>query len=215
MKVPPSSAEHPCFITVFPPLQVAQTPVEWNNYAVYSCDAGYRLVGSSMRLCKEYGTLDGIEPTCELIYCPALSATGPLSVTVSDLTYLSNASATYTCATGYSLSGSSTRSCQADGLWSGSEPACTIVTCPALSTKSPLAVSAPAITYSSNATYYCDTGFSLSGSQSRTCQADGTWSGSPPTCMFFAFVWLRIMDLFEKNVLLTNAIVFVYFSLSL
>jgi len=187
MKVSPSSASHPCTVTVFPPLQVAQTTVAQNTSAVYSCEAGYRLVGNATRLClTKVAALDGIEPTCEFIYCPALSAISPLSVTVSDLTYLSNGSATYTCVTGYSLSGSSTRSCQADGTWSGSEPACSIVTCPALSTTNPLAVSAPAITYNSNATYYCDTGFSLSGSQSRTCQANGTWSGSPPTCgMFF------------------------------
>ena len=32
--------------------------------------------------------------------------------------------ATYSCNTGYSLVGDSTRTCQATGIWSGSEPAC-------------------------------------------------------------------------------------------
>ena len=32
--------------------------------------------------------------------------------------------ATYTCNTGYTLTGSNTRTCQADTDWSGSEPAC-------------------------------------------------------------------------------------------
>ena len=32
--------------------------------------------------------------------------------------------ATYSCNTGYNLVGDSTRTCQATGLWSGSEPTC-------------------------------------------------------------------------------------------
>ena len=37
---------------------------------------------------------------------------------------LVNAYATYICHTGYMLMGSTTRHCQADGLWSGMEPQC-------------------------------------------------------------------------------------------
>ena len=34
----------------------------------------------------------------------------------------------------------------------------------------------------STATYTCDTGYQLDGTPTRTCQSDGTWSGSAPTC---------------------------------
>ena len=38
-------------------------------------------------------------------------------------------------------------------------------------------------TFESLAQYGCNEGFTLSGSQSRTCQADGTWSGTDPVCV--------------------------------
>ena len=37
-------------------------------------------------------------------------------------------------------------------------------------------------TYQSVATYSCDTGFELVGDRTRTCSAEGTWSGSQPGC---------------------------------
>ena len=35
------------------------------------------------------------------------------------------------------------------------------------------------------ATYSCNNGFSLSGVHMVTCQGDGEWSDSPPTCVAF------------------------------
>ena len=37
-------------------------------------------------------------------------------------------------------------------------------------------------TFGQNATYSCNTGYNLVGNSTRTCQATGNWSGSPPTC---------------------------------
>ena len=37
-------------------------------------------------------------------------------------------------------------------------------------------------TYNSVATYSCNTGYTLTGDDMRTCQSSGVWSDSEPTC---------------------------------
>lgn len=37
-------------------------------------------------------------------------------------------------------------------------------------------------TYRGEATYSCQTGYVINGSDHRTCQIDGTWSGQEPNC---------------------------------
>ena len=36
--------------------------------------------------------------------------------------------------------------------------------------------------YNSTATHYCDQGYKIVGSETRTCQPDGTWSGMTVSC---------------------------------
>ena len=51
-------------------------------------------------------------------------------------------------------------------------------------------------TFGQTVTYSCNTGFNLVGDSTRTCQANGDWSGSAPTCQgmlvnmisFFSYV---------------------------
>ena len=52
-------------------------------------------------------------------------------------------------------------------------------------------------TLGQTATYSCNTGYTLVGDRTRTCQATGEWSGSAPTCqgVYVSFndaVWCRL-----------------------
>ena len=109
--------------------------------------------------------------------------------------------ATYTCAIGYTLSGSQSRTCGADGNWTSSEPSCNgklfslvehaspvmhlinkAVECGSLTDPDNGQVNTlSGTTFESTATYTCDTGYALSGSQSRSCGADGNWTSTEPT----------------------------------
>jgi len=54
--------------------------------------------------------------------------------------------------------------------------------CGDLSAPSNGQISINATTFGSMATYSCDLGYTLDGNTSRTCQSNGQWSGSQPSC---------------------------------
>ena len=58
----------------------------------------------------------------------------------------------------------------------------TVVDCGSLDNPGNGVVSFTATTYNSVATYSCNTGYTLTGDDMRTCQSSGVWSGSEPTC---------------------------------
>ena len=108
----------------------------------------------------------------------------------------------FTCNTGYELTGSNTRTCQSDMSWSGSD-VCSRgehFTYIILSIITTFSVSCPSLTHPNNGTitcslgddgvpfyedtcsFTCNTGYELTGSDTRTCQSDGNWSGSDDVC---------------------------------
>ena len=57
------------------------------------------------------------------------------------------------------------------------------VVCPSLSlTNGMISYSDPTLGVGSVATHSCDPGYTLNGGNTRSCQSDGSWSGSDPTC---------------------------------
>ena len=45
-------------------------------------------------------------------------------------------------------------------------------------------------TFGQTAVYSCNTGYNLVGDSTRTCQADGMWSGSETTCQGMLYIRL-------------------------
>ena len=114
----------------------------------------------------------------------------------------------FTCNTGYGLTGSDTRTCQSDGSWSGSETMCRrglhtqyamhmmsiygyfflyIVPCPLLTDPNSGTITCSlgddgVPSYEDTCSVTCDTGYELIGSDTRTCQSNGGWSGIETMC---------------------------------
>ena len=76
----------------------------------------------------------------------------------------------FTCNTGYELTGSSERTCQGNGSWSGSPVSCIIMECPSssLPMNSMLAESCNS-TYQSMCELQCQEGFTGTGDPSYVC----------------------------------------------
>ncbi|MBI5498035.1 MAG: choice-of-anchor D domain-containing protein [Deltaproteobacteria bacterium] len=149
--------------------------------ATYSCNTGYSISGSSTRTCDTGGAWSGTAPSCVPVDCGSL--TNPSNGMVSAPMTTLGGTATYSCSPGYNISGSSTRTCDTGGTWSGTAPSCVPVDCGSLTSPTNGTVSVPTTTFAATATYACNTGYNISGSSTRTCGTGGVWSGSAPSCV--------------------------------
>jgi hypothetical protein len=133
--------------------------------AQYECINGYTLSNPAyaMRTCQPNGTWTGGTPTC-------VGGTDPCASTPCQ-----NGGV---CTPG---SGSS-YTCACDGTGYTGATCGTIRDCGSLGTIANGTITAPATTYGSTAMYACNPTYTLSGTPTRTCGTNGTWSGTAPTC---------------------------------
>ncbi|XP_064384999.1 E-selectin-like [Halichondria panicea] len=146
------------------------------------------------------------EIVCTTITCPPLTTPSNGSVTYSAIanqndTYAFDVVATYNCFAGFSLVSDNTRNCTGDGssttgAFAGIAPICAAITCPPLSNPTNGSVSYSNVPGQGNsydfnveATYSCDTGYSLVDNNTRTCTGDGSsttgsFDGESPINLF-------------------------------
>ncbi|XP_019641868.1 PREDICTED: cubilin-like [Branchiostoma belcheri] len=106
----------------------------------YQCDHGYRKVGGAeTKMCVD-GGWRGSSLDCDAVQCPTLTAPAFGSLTPSGPHSYPNL-VTFTCETGYVLTGAATTTCQANGTWSNPVPTCTFPTTRATMVTTPLNVS--------------------------------------------------------------------------
>ncbi|XP_066283044.1 sushi, von Willebrand factor type A, EGF and pentraxin domain-containing protein 1-like [Branchiostoma lanceolatum] len=150
----------------------------YGDTVTFTCNVGFDLVGDQIRTCQSDQQWSGTQPYCQKQECTQLQA--PSHGTMSGGTFYGN-QMTFTCDPGYEIFGSAVLTCQGNQQWSGTPPTCTMITCPPLSPVSNGQMSG-GNSYGDQVMFVCDVGYSLSGSPARTCQADGTWSGTQPVC---------------------------------
>ena len=95
---------------------------EHGSNAVYSCNAGYKLVGNSSRKCG-MGDWSGTTPTCEVNYCPDISNQHFANGTIPSHNRTQGDKVTYKCNAGYKLNSSASKTCS-NGTWQGTAPTC-------------------------------------------------------------------------------------------
>ncbi|XP_052806502.1 mucin-4-like [Mya arenaria] len=89
---------------------------------------------------------------------------------------------TFACNNGYKLVGNKTITCQAGGIFNGTHPTCTRITCAVPSVDNAnISPDSQTVVFGASVTYTCNSGFDLSGAATITCSSDGTF-GSVPSC---------------------------------
>ena len=109
----------------------------------------------------------------------------------------------YTCNTGYELTGSDTRRCQSDGSWSGSPGSCTIMECSISSL--PIDSIIPEScdnTYQSMCELQCPEGFNGTGGSLYACNISGSsvmWMpvGDVWSCEGGNFMFIKFYVIYE------------------
>ncbi|MEQ2287972.1 CUB and sushi domain-containing protein 3 [Ameca splendens] len=152
----------------------------------FSCSPPLILVGTATRLCENDGTWSGTQPRCiepTKTSCdnPGTPRYGSLNRTYG---FKVGSVVSFQCQSGHLLQGSSSRTCQPDLTWTGTQPDCMPHACK--QPESPLHVDVvgmdlPGFGYT--LVYSCQRGYFLAGgSEHRVCKSDGTWTGKMPIC---------------------------------
>uniref|UniRef100_A0A3B3DJN6 CUB and Sushi multiple domains 3b n=1 Tax=Oryzias melastigma TaxID=30732 RepID=A0A3B3DJN6_ORYME len=177
----------------------------------FSCSPPLILVGTATRRCESDGTWSGtqprcIEPTRTSCENPGTPRYGSLNRTFG---FKVGSIVSFHCQPGHLIQGSSSRTCQPDLTWSGTQPECIPHACK--QPESPLHVDVvgmdlPGFGYT--LVYSCQHGYFLAGgSEHRVCKNDGTWTGKMPVICHEAskrFILKPIKYVYYKVVCCTN-----------
>ncbi|XP_072264529.1 CUB and sushi domain-containing protein 1 [Pyxicephalus adspersus] len=158
----------------------------YRDTIVYQCNPGFRLVGTSVRICLQDHKWSGQTPVCVSITCghpgnPAHGITNGSEFNLNDVV-------NFTCNLGYVLQGSSQAQCRSNGVWSTPLPYCRVVNC----TDPGFVENAirhgqqnypESFRYRISVTYHCKKGYYLLGSSVLNCKANGMWDRSLPKCI--------------------------------
>ncbi|KAB0386866.1 hypothetical protein FD755_001822, partial [Muntiacus reevesi] len=150
----------------------------------YSCTGKRTLVGNATRMCGLDGHWTGSLPHCSgtsIGVCgdPGIPAHG---IRLGD-SFAPGSLMRFSCEAGHVLRGSSERTCQANGSWSGAQPECGVISCGNPGTPSNARVLfSDGLVFSSSIVYECREGYYATGLLSRHCSVNGTWTGNDPEC---------------------------------
>ncbi|CAH3164729.1 unnamed protein product [Pocillopora meandrina] len=95
----------------------------YDTHCSFACQAGYSLLGSSVRRCLQNSTWSGVASSCQVVACGPLFP--PMNAIISPSSCVSGSpygqTCRFSCGTlGYVLDGTSSRVCGNNGKWTGS-----------------------------------------------------------------------------------------------
>ncbi|XP_055055760.2 sushi, von Willebrand factor type A, EGF and pentraxin domain-containing protein 1 isoform X1 [Misgurnus anguillicaudatus] len=171
---------------------------QFNSACGVRCLPGFDLHGDKIRLCQPDGTWSGIEPSCRVRSCPALSPPhhGEMNCSEPGAPYRPECSVR--CEQGYRLQGRAKLTCLASSNWSGPQPRCVEVRCPPLVTLKHIHLSPPGcgedeVRTGVSCQLNCPNGYRLLGDPEVRCLPSGNWSENShkATCADMEPPWIQ------------------------
>ncbi|XP_071624849.1 membrane cofactor protein isoform X2 [Heliangelus exortis] len=172
------------------------TDLTFGSKATFSCERGFRLLGTDEITCVIQNK--GVDWDKDLPFCERIPCKPPPSIANGHFTeadhYVYQTSVTYTCdevprgTDPFSLIGSATIFCTFDensnGVWSEPPPECKVVRCdnPRVENGRKISGFRPFYSYRDAVIFECDPGYSMTGADVITCEANNTWYPPKPTC---------------------------------
>uniref|UniRef100_A0A3Q1JUM2 Sushi domain-containing protein n=1 Tax=Anabas testudineus TaxID=64144 RepID=A0A3Q1JUM2_ANATE len=158
----------------------------YRDVVQYSCKKDYTLSGSTSTSCSEDGTFKPLNPpTCVMVQCENPDVVNGKWIDGARPPYGISSTVKLACESGYTMKGEQSQTCDINSKWSPGLPTCEPVKCP----KPPMIVNGAfspnneEYSYKDVVQYSCNKDYTLSGSRSRTCSEDRTFTPDPPTCV--------------------------------
>jgi CUB/sushi domain-containing protein len=159
------------------------TGIEYEDTVQFNCNDGFYLEGAAEITCTLNGQWSSSSPVCKRILCPILGH--PDGGFRTETTYFIGAQTTFSCYEGYELMGEALLTCEKStettGKWDASPPTCEVYRCDGLTAPANGDMFGSDVTYESEASFSCHTGYQLIGEQTITCGAYG-WDAPVPSC---------------------------------
>uniref|UniRef100_A0AC11DS92 Complement factor B n=1 Tax=Ovis aries TaxID=9940 RepID=A0AC11DS92_SHEEP len=159
----------------------------------YLCPSGFYPYPVQIRTCRSTGSWSTLQTQdrkivkraeCKAIRCPRPQDFENGEYWPRAAYYNLSDEISFRCYDGYTFRGSANRTCLGNGRWDGETAICDDGAgyCP--NPGIPLGTRKVGSQYrlEDRVTYYCNRGLTLRGSQQRTCQEGGSWSGTEPSC---------------------------------
>jgi len=160
-----------------PPIHQIHT---FGHHLNVDCIAGFLQKKAGRVECTEFGTWNISEIFCEKVACSFLSSIQNGSIKGTDFSY--GGSVSFSCLEGFKLIGHDSLTCDIRGLWNGTLPHCAVINCSKIYAIDNGYIDRNDVSYRSIIVHHCFRGYELIGDATRTCQADGQWTGRPVHC---------------------------------